>query len=86
MYGSLTDRIENDFTLHPPADPYIAAKMDELRAECKRLAHFIDDNVPDSREKSTAITKLEEVTFHAIAGVARNQERILEHARPAPDS
>jgi hypothetical protein len=41
---------------------------------CLSLARFIDDTLPPGREKSLAITKLEEVMFWANAGLARQQD------------
>ena len=39
----------------------------------EEFAGFIDDNCPDCREKSLAITKLEEVVMWANAGLARGR-------------
>lgn len=70
------ERVERDFTLHPPVSPEIAAQMDAVRAECKLLAHFIVDHCPSSRERSSALTRLEEATFHAIASLARDESNL----------
>jgi antitoxin component of MazEF toxin-antitoxin module len=43
-----------------------------VRITAFELAEYINENVPDSREKSVALTKLEEVVFWANAGIARN--------------
>ena len=65
------ERIENDFTYHASTENQID-RMTYLRDLAKTLALAIDERVPDGREKSSALTKLEEVTFHSNAGIARN--------------
>lgn len=68
---SIRDRIDNDFTYHPPTNEMIP-KFQEIRDEAKVLAILIDTLVPDGREKSVALTNLDEVVFWANAGIARN--------------
>lgn len=41
--------------------------------EAKELAYLLDAQVPNSREKSLAMTNLEQAVFWANAGVARNE-------------
>jgi hypothetical protein len=43
-----------------------------IRSKAKEFAYCINDLVPDSREKSLAMTKLEESVMWANAGIARN--------------
>lgn len=53
---------------------YHASKREaheDVRAKVRELADFIDEVLSDGREKSTAMTKLEEVMFWTNAGVAR---------------
>lgn len=64
-------QIENVFTYHPPKDEQVA-KCAEIRKMAKELAYMIAELVPDSREKSLAMTKLEECVMWANAGIARN--------------
>lgn len=58
------------FTYHPPTgqkqDYYVAT-----RDAAKRLAIWIVDNAPACRERSLALTKLEEAVMWANAAVAR---------------
>lgn len=54
-----------------PADSPAPQAMAQLRGEAEDLAHRINDLVPEGREKSTALTKLEEVLFWANRGIAR---------------
>ena len=64
--------IENNFTYHPPKDDQIK-KYAEVRANCKLTAEVIDKLCPESREKSLAMTKLEECVMWANAAIARNE-------------
>jgi len=67
----LRDRIANDFAYHAPRDEEIKTAHENVRAECLKLALFIVDNTPVGREQSSALTRLEEVMFHANAAIAR---------------
>lgn len=64
-------QFENNFTYHTPKSGQ-PEKYELLRSEMKEMAYLINSLVPDSREKSTALTKLEEVMFWANAGISRN--------------
>ena len=64
--------IEKAFTYHTPNDGQ-PAKYAMIRAQAKVLAYMIDAHVPNSREKSLAMTKLEECVMWANAGIARNE-------------
>jgi len=63
--------IENRFTYHAPKDGQPEIYQD-IRTLAKELALDINEFVPEGREKSLAITKLEEATFWANAGIARH--------------
>jgi hypothetical protein len=67
--GTKTQQIENSFTYHPPTGDQ-AERYTTLRNTAKALAFSIDDLVPDGREKSVAITKLEEAIMWANKGIA----------------
>ena len=64
-------KIENAFTYHTPkaGQPEM---YQQIREKAKELAYLIDNLVPDSREKSLAMTKLGECTMWTNAGIARN--------------
>lgn len=68
----MNGQIEKVFTYHPPkegqAERYVA-----LRGKAKELAELVDAECPNSREKSLALTKLEEVIMWANAAIARNE-------------
>jgi hypothetical protein len=62
--------IENNFTYHAPKGEQ-PQKYQAIRNKCKELAYLIEELVPQGREKSEAMTHLEEVSFWANAGIAR---------------
>lgn len=65
------DEISHNFTYHAPKEGQPAIYQN-IRSIAGELALYINDVVPDSREKSLALTKLEEAVFWANAGIARN--------------
>lgn len=67
----MNNQIEKNFTYHAPK-PGQPEQYTALRNKAKELALLIDEMVPDSREKSLAMTKLEETIMWANAGIARN--------------
>lgn len=64
------DELDTRFTYHTPKEGQ-PEKYQKLRAHAKDLAIMICNEVPDSREQSLALTKLEEAIFWANAGIAR---------------
>lgn len=62
--------LKTRFEYHPPRAEDIS-KFELIRAKAKEFSFILDAQVPDSREKSLAITKLEEVVMWANAGIAR---------------
>lgn len=64
------ERLNWDFEHHAPNSESVTAH-EMVRSRARALAGFINDFVPDGREKSLAITKLEEVMFWANAAIAR---------------
>jgi hypothetical protein len=63
--------LQNRFTYHAPK-PGQPEVYQEIRDNAHELARLINDHAPDSREKSLAITKLEEAVMWANASIARN--------------
>lgn len=63
--------IENNFTYHALSQDKIDV-TNCIRLNAKDLALSIDEVCPNSREKSLAMTKLEEAVMWANASVARN--------------
>lgn len=65
------DDINNRFDFHPATTAEKRGDHGSVRNACAELARFINEHVPDGREKSLAITKLEEAMFWANAAIAR---------------
>lgn len=63
--------IELRFTHHPPANEEVVARHRDLRRGGKDFAFLICACVPAGRERSLALTKIEEAVMWANAGVAR---------------
>jgi hypothetical protein len=64
--------LANRFTHHPPKGDQ-ARRYQTIRQEAHALAVLINEMAPDSREKSLAITHLEEAVMWANASIARNE-------------
>ena len=67
---------EHNLTNHPPVDPSIVDRFEQIREAAKQLARVIDELCPDSREKSLAFTNLEQTVFWSVASIARNQDSL----------
>jgi hypothetical protein len=63
--------LENRFTYHPPQNGQ-AEQYQLIRAQAHNLALILNQQCPDSREKSLAITHLEDTVMWANASIARN--------------
>ncbi|HLM89247.1 MAG TPA: hypothetical protein VK284_09495 [Streptosporangiaceae bacterium] len=64
--------LANRFTYHAPKDGQ-AERYQWIRKEAHQLATLINELAPDSREKSLAITHLEDAVMWANAAIARNE-------------
>lgn len=63
--------LRNRFAYHPPKTPERSEDHQKIRSECSIFAGMLDHVLPEGREKSLAMTKLEEVMFWANAAIAR---------------
>ena len=65
------DQIDNNFKYHAPkqGQPEL---YESIRGKGKEFAELVNQLCPDSREKSLAITKIEEAVMWANAAIARN--------------
>lgn len=67
----LQERIENDFTYHAPTGDQ-PQRYEKIRADGKALALTLVNLCPDTRERSLALTKIEEAVMWANAAIARH--------------
>lgn len=67
-----TADIENRFAFHAATTDEKRDAHTSVRQACRRLADYINESVPDGREKSTAITHVEHAMMWANAGIARS--------------
>lgn len=68
----MNNDLEKRFTYHPPKEGQ-PEKYVGIRGKAMDFAYTIDALCPDSREKSLALTKLEEAVMWANASIARNE-------------
>jgi hypothetical protein len=66
------EQIENNFKYHSPIGNQ-PERYESIRNMAKGMAHFINSACPDSREKSLALTNLEQAVMWANASIARNE-------------
>jgi hypothetical protein len=66
-------QIDRNYTSYPVGDEQ-NTDMGNIREACKVLAQIINGACPDGREKSLALTNLEQVMFWANAAIARPTE------------
>ena len=64
--------IEKNFTYHAPKEGQ-PERYERIRYKAKMLATYINENCPDSQEKSLAFTNLEQAVMWANASIARNE-------------
>jgi hypothetical protein len=64
--------IDNRFKYHQPPNEDIARSHSAIRSVIMEVANTCNSLLPEGREKSLAITKLEEAMFWANAAIARS--------------
>ena len=68
----MIEGLSKRFTYHPPKENQ-PQKYQNIRDNARAFAELLDAMCPDSREKSLAITALEEAVMWANASIARNE-------------
>jgi hypothetical protein len=63
--------IEHRFAFHAATTAEKRDAHTSVRQHCRRLADHINETCPDGREKSLAITAIEEAMFWGNAALAR---------------
>lgn len=66
------EQIDNIFTYHAPFGTQ-QSRYVQIRDAAKALAHLINDACPESREKSLALTNLQQSVQMANASIAINE-------------
>lgn len=69
----MKEQIENNFKYHAPK-PNQIPRYEIIRNLAREFALQLNAYCPESREKSLAITKLEECVMWANAAIARNEK------------
>lgn len=68
----MSEQIKRAFTFHEPKGDQ-AKRYSCIRDTAKSFALVIESLCPESRERSLAMTRLEEVVMWANAAIARNE-------------
>lgn len=72
--GRPVEDLAHRFNYHPPKTGRRVSQHENVRAMCLDIATSMDEALPDGREKSLAITKIEEAMFWANAALARQPD------------
>ncbi len=66
--------LDNRFQYHAPPDQETVNRHANVRRACQDAAEAVNINAPEGREKSLAVTKLEEALMWANAAIARSHD------------
>lgn len=70
----LAPDLDNRFAYHPPKDDATREAHERVRTLCRALAEELNRMLPEGREKSLAVTHLEEVAMWSNAAIARRAD------------
>lgn len=73
------EQLDNIFTYHKPLGNQ-PKRYEEIRNEAKVLARTIQGACPESREKSLALTNLQQAVMWANAAIAINENEVPEQS------
>lgn len=73
------DQIKNIFTYHAPTESQVE-RYQAIRDYAQNFGMLINENCPESREKSIAITKLQECVQMANASIAITESKPVDHS------
>jgi len=71
--SEVQDRIDERYVYHRPT-PEQTERYGRLRAKAKEFAELVAAYCPDSPERETAFTRIDEAVMHANASIARHEE------------
>lgn len=66
------EELATRFTYHAPKGDQ-PRRYEQIRNAGREMAELIEDECPESREKSLALTKIEEAVMWANASIARRE-------------
>ncbi|MEO3974358.1 hypothetical protein [Streptomyces sp. CAU 1734] len=66
------DDLDRRFAFHASSRHDKAEAHSDVRSACRELAELLNRVLPEGREKSIAVTRLEEVMFWSNAAIARD--------------
>lgn len=64
------EEVQNRFAYHPPQDDETVAQHEWVREACGKFAVALNNRLPESREKSLALTELQNVMMWSNAAIA----------------
>jgi hypothetical protein len=67
------EQLQHNLTNHPPVNDRVVRDLEFMRLKAFDFGEVILASCPPSRERSLAITNLEQTVMWAIASIARNQ-------------
>lgn len=69
-----TEDLDNRFSYHTPKTDRRRNAHESVRAACRDIADLLNELLPEGREKSLAITNLEQAMFWGNAALARTPD------------
>jgi hypothetical protein len=70
------NELNHRFINPAPSDPNIAQAIEQARTALSTCARLLDHLVPDGREQSVVVMKLEEAWLWAWKGIVQNQDAV----------